>query len=142
MCKYLHIYILKSADVATFLGVCEHRVAFSQRVHFELAAHQVYMTTRSREDPRIIPNNMDNEGKDVVDDGKKSPIIRRRRKLFGNEDKKYNTNDKTDNNKDKKKNDKEAKIDIKMDTKKKDKEDESEDEIPASRRGNQFGKGQ
>ena len=76
---------------------------------------------------------MDNEDRDVVvDDGKKSPIIRLRSKLFGNDDKKYNTNDKTDNNKDKKKNDKEAKIDIKMDTKKKDKEDESEDEIPAS----------
>ena len=62
---------------------------------------------------------MDNEDRDVVvDDGKKSPIIRRRSKLFGNDDKKYNTNDKTDN---------------KKDTKKNDKEDESEDEvIPAS----------
>ena len=77
---------------------------------------------------------MDNEDKDVVvDDGKKSPIIRRRSKLFGNDDKKYNTNDKTDNKKDTKKNEKEAKIDIKKDTKKNDKEDESEDEvIPAS----------
>ena len=92
---------------------------------------------------------MDNEDKDVVvDDGKKSPIIRRRSKLFGNDDKKYNTNDKTDNKKDTKKNDKEDKIDIKKDTKendkedkidikkdtkKNDKEDESEDEvIPAS----------
>ena len=77
---------------------------------------------------------MDNEDKDVVvDDGKKSPIIRRRSKLFGNDDKKYTTSDKTDNKKDTKKNDKEAKIDIKKDTKKNDKEDESEDEvIPAS----------
>ena len=39
---YLYIYILKAADVVLFLGVCEHRVAFS---HFELAVHQVYMTT-------------------------------------------------------------------------------------------------